>query len=211
MRQSPPKTHPSPLTFQEGQSRQGETAGFRPATAKCSYPTPRQTLFNSLFLCSLPEKNQEKQVAFVVVWPTQGGDCDGVPVNGSTRGRSSGEVGANPRKENPSFVFFVTIVLDRSLEEEIHELLLSFAEAGANVVRLKGSDPLVFGRGGEEMDFLQQQGIEVKVIPGITAAELGIPLTHRVFATSVRFLTVCIAILLMLRSAPVGEEIEPGT
>ncbi|KAI0523198.1 hypothetical protein KFK09_005592 [Dendrobium nobile] len=79
-------------------------------------------------------------------------------------------------------------------QEEIHELLLNFAEAGANVVRLKGGDPLVFGRGGEEMDFLQRQGIEVKVIPGITsasgiAAELGIPLTHRGIANSVRFLT----------------------
>ncbi|KAJ3695280.1 hypothetical protein LUZ60_000657 [Juncus effusus] len=79
-------------------------------------------------------------------------------------------------------------------QEEIHELLLSFAEAGANVVRLKGGDPLVFGRGGEEMDFLQQQGIKVEVIPGITsasgiAAELGIPLTHRGIANSVRFLT----------------------
>ncbi|XP_065871176.1 S-adenosyl-L-methionine-dependent uroporphyrinogen III methyltransferase, chloroplastic [Euphorbia lathyris] len=79
-------------------------------------------------------------------------------------------------------------------QEEIHELLLNFAEAGANVVRLKGGDPLVFGRGGEEMDFLQQQGIQVKVIPGITAAsgiaaELGIPLTHRGVAISVRFLT----------------------
>lgn len=79
-------------------------------------------------------------------------------------------------------------------QEEIHELLLSFAEAGANVVRLKGGDPLVFGRGGEEMDFLQQQGIRVQVIPGITAAsgiaaELGIPLTHRGVANSVRFLT----------------------
>ncbi|KAG7548722.1 Tetrapyrrole methylase superfamily [Arabidopsis suecica] len=51
-------------------------------------------------------------------------------------------------------------------QEEIHELLLSFAEAGATVVRLKGGDPLVFGRGGEEMDFLQQQGIRVQVIPG---------------------------------------------
>ncbi|EXB59948.1 Siroheme synthase [Morus notabilis] len=79
-------------------------------------------------------------------------------------------------------------------QEEIHELLLSFAEAGATVVRLKGGDPLVFGRGGEEMDFLQQQGIQVKVIPGITAAsgiaaELGIPLTQRGMANSVRFLT----------------------
>lgn len=79
-------------------------------------------------------------------------------------------------------------------QEEIHELLLSFAEAGATVVRLKGGDPLVFGRGGEEMDFLQKQGIQVKVIPGITAAsgiaaELGIPLTHRGIANSVRFLT----------------------
>lgn len=79
-------------------------------------------------------------------------------------------------------------------QEEIHELLLSFAEVGANVVRLKGGDPLVFGRGGEEMDFLQQQGIQVKVIPGITAAsgiaaELGVPLTHRGVANSVRFLT----------------------
>ncbi|KAL8268326.1 hypothetical protein R6Q59_002129 [Mikania micrantha] len=79
-------------------------------------------------------------------------------------------------------------------QEEIHELLLSFAEVGANVVRLKGGDPLVFGRGGEEMDFLQQKGIHVKVIPGITAAsgiaaELGVPLTHRGVANSVRFLT----------------------
>ncbi|KAG0586082.1 hypothetical protein KC19_2G062600 [Ceratodon purpureus] len=79
-------------------------------------------------------------------------------------------------------------------QEEIHELLLSFAESGATVVRLKGGDPLVFGRGGEEMDFLQEQGINVQVVPGITAAsgiaaELGIPLTHRGAANSVRFLT----------------------
>lgn len=79
-------------------------------------------------------------------------------------------------------------------QEEIHELLLSFAECGATVLRLKGGDPLVFGRGGEEMDFLQEQGIHVQVVPGITAAsgiaaELGIPLTHRGAANSVRFLT----------------------
>ncbi|KAI8534304.1 hypothetical protein RHMOL_Rhmol10G0079900 [Rhododendron molle] len=79
-------------------------------------------------------------------------------------------------------------------QEEIHELVLIFAEAGATVVRLKGGDPLVFGRGGEEIDFLQQQGIQEQVIPGITAAsgiaaELGIPLRHRGVANSVRFLT----------------------
>eukprot|EP00250_Pteridium_aquilinum_P021549 c25162_g1_i2 orf=365-1525(+) len=79
-------------------------------------------------------------------------------------------------------------------QDEIHQLLLSFAEAGATVLRLKGGDPLVFGRGGEEMDFLQQRGVQVRVVPGITAAsgiaaELGIPLTHRGAATSVRFLT----------------------
>ncbi|EPS63135.1 hypothetical protein M569_11652, partial [Genlisea aurea] len=79
-------------------------------------------------------------------------------------------------------------------QEEIHELLLSFAEAGANVVRLKGGDPLIFGRGGEEMEFLQQKGIKVKVIPGITAAsaiaaELEIPLTHRGVASYVTFLS----------------------
>ncbi|XP_028117853.1 uncharacterized protein LOC114315437 [Camellia sinensis] len=77
-------------------------------------------------------------------------------------------------------------------QEEMHELLLSFAEAGATVVRLKGGDPLVFGRGREEMEFLQQQGIQVQVFPGNTvasgiAAKLGIPLTHRGVANSVRF------------------------
>lgn len=79
-------------------------------------------------------------------------------------------------------------------QDEIHELLLSSAEAGATVVRLKGGDPLVFGRGGEEVEFLQRQGISVTVVPGITAAsgiaaQLGIPLTHRGVANSLRFLT----------------------
>lgn len=79
-------------------------------------------------------------------------------------------------------------------QQEIHELLLQFAEAGATVVRLKGGDPYVFGRGGEELEYLESRGIRVHCVPGITAAagicaELGIPMTHRGVATSVRFLT----------------------
>ena len=79
-------------------------------------------------------------------------------------------------------------------QTEIHELMSIFAEAGSSVVRLKGGDPYIFGRGGEEMQYLQQRGIAVQCIPGITAAsgiaaELGIPLTYRGLATSVRFLT----------------------
>jgi uroporphyrin-III C-methyltransferase len=79
-------------------------------------------------------------------------------------------------------------------QEEIHHLLAAFAQAGATVVRLKGGDPFVFGRGGEEAAYLQAQGVEVRAVPGVTAAagiaaELGIPLTHRGVATGVRFLT----------------------
>lgn len=81
-----------------------------------------------------------------------------------------------------------------SKQEDIHELLLQFAEEGATVVRLKGGDPYVFGRGGEELEYLEQKGVRVWCVPGITAAsgicaELGIPMTHRGIATSVRFLT----------------------
>ncbi|GAB4823590.1 hypothetical protein N2152v2_010636 [Parachlorella kessleri] len=79
-------------------------------------------------------------------------------------------------------------------QDEIHDLLLHFTREGATVIRLKGGDPYVFGRGGEEAQFLEAQGVRVHVVPGITAAsgisaELGVPLTHRGLATSVRFLT----------------------
>jgi len=79
-------------------------------------------------------------------------------------------------------------------QEEIHSLMLNFATAGRTVVRLKGGDPTVFGRGGEELEYLEQQGVPVRVVPGVTAAagvaaNLGVPLTHRDHADSCRFVT----------------------
>jgi len=76
----------------------------------------------------------------------------------------------------------------------IDKLLVRYAKRGRTIARLKGGDPFVFGRGGEEMLALAQAGIEVEVIPGITAglgvpAGLGIPVTHRQIARGVIFLT----------------------
>ncbi len=79
-------------------------------------------------------------------------------------------------------------------QAEINALIVAFARQGKTVVRLKGGDPFVFGRGGEEIDVLRASGIAIEVIPGITAAtaaaaSLQIPLTHRDFSRSVTFIS----------------------
>jgi uroporphyrinogen III methyltransferase / synthase len=79
-------------------------------------------------------------------------------------------------------------------QEEINRLLLDHARAGRRVVRLKGGDPFVFGRGGEEALLLREAGIAVEIVPGVTAgvaapAYAGIPVTHRELASGVAFIT----------------------
>ncbi|MEN8191124.1 MAG: uroporphyrinogen-III C-methyltransferase, partial [Thermodesulfobacteriota bacterium] len=79
-------------------------------------------------------------------------------------------------------------------QAEINQMLVDWAEAGKIVVRLKGGDPFIFGRGGEEVEVLAQAGIDFEVVPGVTSATAaatyaGIPITHREYTASVAFLT----------------------
>lgn len=79
-------------------------------------------------------------------------------------------------------------------QHEINRILLREAEAGKKVVRLKGGDPFVFGRGGEELELLAEKGVEFEVVPGITSsisapAYAGIPVTHRDYCSSVHIIT----------------------
>ncbi len=80
------------------------------------------------------------------------------------------------------------------IQDETTKLLIEKAQTAAIVVRLKGGDPFVFGRGGEEMEDLVNAGVSVEVVPGVTSgiaapAYAGIPLTHRNYSSSVTFVT----------------------
>ncbi|PKN48781.1 MAG: uroporphyrinogen-III C-methyltransferase, partial [Deltaproteobacteria bacterium HGW-Deltaproteobacteria-16] len=79
-------------------------------------------------------------------------------------------------------------------QEEINQMLVDHAAAGKIVVRLKGGDPFIFGRGGEEIEELAKHGIAFEVVPGVTSATAaatyaGVPITHREYTASVAFIT----------------------
>ena len=79
-------------------------------------------------------------------------------------------------------------------QEEINDILYSLSQKCSRIVRLKGGDPFLFGRGAEEASFLAEKGVSVEVVPGVTSgiavpAYVGIPLTHRLAGSSVTFVT----------------------
>ena len=83
---------------------------------------------------------------------------------------------------------------DTTHQNNTNELMVKFAKSKKNVVRLKGGDPIIFGRGGEEAEYLKENNVKYEIVPGITsgigsATYAGIPLTHRKYASSVVFVT----------------------
>ena len=83
---------------------------------------------------------------------------------------------------------------DYSHQEETNKLMVNHARDGRKVVRLKGGDPFIFGRGGEEAEFLRENDIDFEIVPGISSATAspayaGIPLTHRLLSSSVAIVT----------------------
>ena len=83
---------------------------------------------------------------------------------------------------------------DYAHQEETNKLMVNHAKDGRKVVRLKGGDPFIFGRGGEEAEFLRENDIEFEIVPGISSASAspayaGIPLTHRLLSSSVAIVT----------------------
>jgi len=83
---------------------------------------------------------------------------------------------------------------DTTHQNTTNDLMLKYAKSKKNVVRLKGGDPIIFGRGGEEAEFLKEHKVKYEIIPGITsgigsATYAGIPLTHRNYSSSVVFVT----------------------
>ena len=82
----------------------------------------------------------------------------------------------------------------REKQDKLNELMLKEAESGRKVVRLKGGDPFLFSRGGEEAEFLRDHGVKFEVVPGVSSAlaapaYAGIPLTHRGYSSSVTVVT----------------------
>lgn len=83
---------------------------------------------------------------------------------------------------------------DYAHQEETNKLMVRHARDGKKVVRLKGGDPFIFGRGGEEAEFLRENGIDFEIVPGISSATAspayaGIPLTHRLLSSSIAIVT----------------------